>query len=137
MSMLRSMPGQTPQLLATLLTVPHLGIVCINEHLLKELRSVCSEARQWSSGLITGLTMALDKPLNEMHTVELSTLLSGCQLRRLCVLLHLDLKMYGELLNKHNSDHTSSLPRNARRWSWRRSELTTRATTYTSVQNMF
>lgn len=78
-----------------LTTVPHLTRVCVDQHVLKELRSVCSEARLLSGGLFTGLTVNLDKLMSRVFECGLSSMLSKCQLRRLCVVLNLE--YYGEV----------------------------------------
>lgn len=77
------------------MTVPHLMTVCREAQALRELRSLCKEARLLSSGLFTGLTVQLDKPLSAMLSLEFPTMLTGCRLRRLCVVLHME--YYGEL----------------------------------------
>lgn len=92
------MQGRTSLFVHTLLTSPQLGIACLKEHVLKELHSISPEAKRWCAGMITGLTVDLDKPLNELYVSELVSMLSKGHLLRLCLVLYP--KQYGEF-----SDH--------------------------------
>lgn len=47
-------------MLIALAKVPHLAIVCSEQHVLKELVATCSEAKRCCAGLITGV--AIDCP---------------------------------------------------------------------------
>lgn len=83
-----------PRLLDTLHRIPHLLNTISSEHLIKELRSICSEARLSAVGLITGLTVDFDDtctgPCSNLQTSTLHTLLKGNTLKRMCVVIHLE-----------------------------------------------
>lgn len=89
------MQGQTSLFLTTLLTVPQLGITCLKEHVLKELHSISSETKLWCSGLVSGLSVDLDLPLNELYVSELLSLLSKGNLLRLTLVIYPE--DYGEI----------------------------------------
>lgn len=86
-----STSGSEPQLdiLALLHKVPHLAHACATQHVLKELRSSCSEARYHSDSLITGLTVDLEEPFPAIESFSLMSVLERGRLRRLCVVLYL------------------------------------------------
>lgn len=79
---------EMPLLINTLLTIPHLEIVCLDMHLLKELGSICRESRKWSRGRITRLTVDLGKSLQEPYIAELVSMLSQGKLCHISLVLY-------------------------------------------------
>lgn len=86
----QSMQDAEPQLLLVLQQVPHLAQACAKCRGLKQLRSICSETRHYSTGLLTDLTVNLGTPFQTLHTPSLMALISNSTLRRMGVILHLD-----------------------------------------------
>lgn len=79
-----------PRMLVALRQVPHLADVCARQHVLKELRSICSECRPYSDGRVTELTINFRKQIPAAHILSLLSVLSISHLRCLCVVLHLE-----------------------------------------------
>lgn len=85
--------GHSTLLLDVLSAVPHLASICAEQHVLRELRSISSEARRCSGGLVTSMTLDSrfhsDTPLSALEQSSLLSLLSGNRLSRVVVVLQL------------------------------------------------
>lgn len=79
-----------PHLLLVLQKVPHLASVCLTQHALKELRSICSDARFQATVHIIDVQVGFGEPSHDLHTPSLSSLIVSGQANRLAVILHLE-----------------------------------------------
>lgn len=93
-------PETEPLMLVALQKVPHLAHVCAESQVLKELRSICSKARAYSTGLITGLSVDFEHFISDSQWFEVAVLLSTSKLRRINVVLHLE--RHGEQDSRQN-----------------------------------
>lgn len=88
-------------MLVALSKVPHLAMACADFNVLKELRSICTEARLLGSGAVTGLTLDLNHGvLKDFNACDLRSMLSTSRLQRIRVILHPD--AIGELVGQAN-----------------------------------
>lgn len=76
-------------MLAALQKVPQLTYACLDSGCLSELRSISKAARQvaltHAAGLISGLTVDLERPFTTCHSQDLLSMLSATHPSRLCV----------------------------------------------------
>lgn len=68
--------------------VPQLLMECSRQNVLKELRSLCREARVAATAEVTRITVNVDEPVWSGELQEMANFLTGCSVRCLTVVLH-------------------------------------------------